>query len=86
MAPVVCSDDNSSTDHKHLLFEASILHRIPPELFIQSSSTRYLQSFPNGEYLTIKYKSSTILKKMSRLERMAWQEINLFRTLIGEIA
>ncbi len=49
MAPIVYTDDDSMMDQKQLFFEASVLHRIPPELLVQSSSsTRYLQSFPNG--------------------------------------
>lgn len=52
MAPVVYSEDDTSMVQKELFFEASVLHKIPPELLVQSSSsTSYLQSFPNGELI-----------------------------------
>lgn len=72
MAPVVYSEDDTTMVQKELFFEASVLHKIPPELLVQSSSsTSYLQSFPNGKINRNWLSSRRKDRKTDRLRRLA---------------
>lgn len=72
MAPVVYTDDDNRMDQKELYFEASVLHRIPAELLVQSSSsTPYCQSFPNGKILRTWLSTRKKYRSEERLRRIA---------------
>lgn len=72
MAPVVYTDDDNRMDQKELYFEASVLHRIPAELLVQSSSsTPYCQSFPNGKILRTWLSTRKKNRSEERLRRIA---------------